>query len=267
MWLIPFHPAVALFVVVTSAAVANGDGIGVSKPPGPSATYTVFSRGENVSGVYEPGVNQSIGCFRIPSLVRTTQGTLLAFAEGRVNGCRPDVATNRPLVVRSSSNDGATWGPIRVAVPADKSYGTNYPAATLLPNGNILLTFFKSTGPGGSWSTISKDDGVTWSDAVQMQGGCNAFPAVVLPDRMVAACPPFATISTDGGQTWRRGKGNVTLGANVTGLGETVLVADGRGTNKTGLSMFIRSGSNNGLLTHSLSQATHHPLFFFIMML
>merc|ERR1711990_1429239 len=102
----------------------------------PNATYQVYNRGEKL-------VNQSIGCFRIPSLVRTPKGTLLAFAEGRVNGCRPDVGLDRPLVVRSSTDDGATWGPIRVAVPANKTYGLNYPAAVIV-NTTVLLTFFKS---------------------------------------------------------------------------------------------------------------------------
>lgn len=220
-------------------------------PPRPAAIYTVFTRGDKIMSL-----NQTVGCFRIPSLVRTPKGTLLAFAEGRVNGCRPDVAADRPLVVRSSSDDGATWGDVRVAVPANKSYGTNYPAATVLPNGEILLTFFKSSGPpGGSWSTRSIDDGITWSEPVQMTGGCAAFPAVVLSNRLVAPCSSFASISEDGGRTWRRSQGNITMGPNITGLGESVLVADGRGANGTGLSMFIRSGSNNGLQTHSLAQS------------
>jgi len=104
-------------------------------PPKPSATYTVFNRGDNVS--LPSSLNQSIGCFRIPSLVRTQKGTLLAFAEARVNGCRPDVGFNRPLVVRSSTDDGATWGEIRVVVAANETYGTNYPAATILEDGTV----------------------------------------------------------------------------------------------------------------------------------
>lgn len=147
-------------------------------------------------------------------------------------------------------------------MPANVTYGTNYPAATIV-DGAILLTFFKSGPPNmfppGAWSTSSTDDGVTWSKAVRMPGSCNAFPAVVLPGTtktLVAPCSSYAAISTDGGATWRRSKGNITVGTNVTGLGESVLAADGRGPKGDGLSMFIRSGSTlSPLLSHALSQS------------
>ena len=46
-----------------------------------------------------------------------------------------------------------------------------------------------------------------------MPGGCNAFPAVLLPGkRMVAPCSSFAAISEDGGSTWRRSRGNISMG-------------------------------------------------------
>ncbi|MFI6036671.1 hypothetical protein ACIBBD_21370 [Streptomyces sp. NPDC051315] len=47
------------------------------------------------------------GCFRIPSLVRTKAGTLLAFAEGRSSPSRADRGPI-DLVVRRSTNDGRT---------------------------------------------------------------------------------------------------------------------------------------------------------------
>ncbi|MEU3779538.1 LamG-like jellyroll fold domain-containing protein [Streptomyces sp900129855] len=55
------------------------------------------------------------GCFRIPSLIRTKAGTLLAFAEGRH---APSCADRGPIdiVVRRSTDDGRTWGPIRTVL-------------------------------------------------------------------------------------------------------------------------------------------------------
>ena len=54
-------------------------------------------------------------CFRIPNLLALPSGTILAFAEGRADGCRPDVRVNRPIVVRASKDAGKTWGPIGIA--------------------------------------------------------------------------------------------------------------------------------------------------------
>src|SRR5262245_52484225 len=51
-----------------------------------------------------PGYKQ----FRIPALVTTTQGTLLAFAEMRVN----EDDDPKTLVFRRSTDNGATWGAV-----------------------------------------------------------------------------------------------------------------------------------------------------------
>tara|TARA_A100001015_G_scaffold320410_1_gene446669 strand:- start:1474 stop:2196 length:723 start_codon:yes stop_codon:yes gene_type:complete len=184
----------------------------------------VFTLGEKVEAT-----NQTIGCFRIPSLLRTSKNTLLAFAEGRVNGCRPDVAADRPIVVRSSGDDGKTWSSIRIAVPGNATYGLNYPAATLLPDGKIMLLYHVAS-PGANsqvWRTESSDDGQTWTTPVQtgLPNACAAFPAVTLNQgkKLITPCASFAAISDDGGRTWRRSKGNVSLGINVTGLGEASL--------------------------------------------
>ena len=110
-------------------------------PPPPPPLYQVFTGGEKTAE------NQTIGCYRIPSLVRTSKGTLLAFAEGRVNGCRPDGAPGRPIVVRSSSDDGVTWGEIRVAAPPNATYSLNYPAASVLGDTIMLLFHVGSPEP------------------------------------------------------------------------------------------------------------------------
>ena len=164
----------------------------------------------------------------------------------------------------SLSDDGATWGPIRIAVPGNATYFLNYPSATVLGSKEGILLLFEKGGGGigdGVWATRSFDEGLTWTAATPtgMPGGCAAYPAVALPTgRLVVACGNYAFISEDGqGKAWRRSHGNISRGLNMTGgMGESVLVADGRGTAKDGLSMLIRASSTSSLENHALAQSS-----------
>ena len=91
-------------------------------------------------------------------------GTLLAFAEGRADGCKPDVRGNRPIVVRASHDEGKTWGDIRIAGPALPSLGTNYPGAFVRADGDVLRYLVSN---GSVFSTESRDEGSTWSPPVE----------------------------------------------------------------------------------------------------
>lgn len=55
---------------------------------------------------------EGVHTFRIPSILATSKGTLLAFAEARRRG-RGD-SGDIDLVVRRSSDGGATWSPLQV---------------------------------------------------------------------------------------------------------------------------------------------------------
>lgn len=61
--------------------------------------------------VYTSG-QEGYHTFRIPSIVRAVDGTLLAFAEGRVNNLRDHDDVD--LVLKRSHDNGATWGPLQV---------------------------------------------------------------------------------------------------------------------------------------------------------
>ncbi|MER5884943.1 sialidase family protein [Streptomyces sp. NPDC001941] len=111
------------------------------------------------------------GCFRIPTLVRTKTGTLLAFAEARVS---PSCADRGPIdtVVRRSTNDGRTWGPVRVVLSGAESdpnapatRGNASPVADLTTGDVFLLSTSELAVPGGkrlSWVQRSTDDGLTF---------------------------------------------------------------------------------------------------------
>src|SRR5581483_3652397 len=74
-------------------STTNTDTTGTSGPD--SLTY-----------VYKTGT-EGYSCFRIPAIIRTKKGTLLAFAEGRKNSCGDNGDIN--MVVKRSLNNGVTW--------------------------------------------------------------------------------------------------------------------------------------------------------------
>ena len=211
----------------------------------------VFMKGDNVTGD-----SRFFYCFRIPQLLALPSGTLLAFAEGRADGCKPDVRGNRPIVVRSSRNEGTTWGDIRIAGPALPSLGTNYPGAFARADGTVVLRYQVSNG--SVFSTESRDEGSTWSPPVEASQPpgmrCGSMWPAALGASVVLPCGGNASArSDDGGRTWTASSTAVSLDPNVTGLGEVQLSADGR--SPTSLSMFIRASSHDGWLNHAIAQS------------
>lgn len=75
--------------------------------------------------------------YRIPSLVTTNSGTLLAFSERRVG--LHDHAQN-DIVLRRSQDNGKTWSTIQVIADHGKK-SLNDPLAVVLETGRILLLF------------------------------------------------------------------------------------------------------------------------------
>ncbi|MEH0420587.1 LamG-like jellyroll fold domain-containing protein [Streptomyces sp. B21-083] len=125
------------------------------------------------------------GCYRIPALVRTGDGSLLAFAEGRKTQSCGDRGDN-DIVMRRSTNDGRTWGPIKVvpggatapgaygtgAVPAGTEAGspvTRTNPAPVVDEVNHRVYLLSTSNPVNHsypripWVQESSDDGLTWS--------------------------------------------------------------------------------------------------------
>jgi sialidase-1 len=176
--------------------------------------------------------------YRIPSLIVSARGTLLAFAEGRRKGTSD--TGDIDLLLRRSTDSGATWGAAQVVVDDGPNTAGN-PCPVVEPgSGAILLLMTRNlgedseeeimsrTGKGSRevWIARSADDGATWSKPEDITASVKA------PDwtwyatgpgcgirlrsgRLLIPCDhavhgtkarrSHAILSDDGGRTWRIG--------------------------------------------------------------
>ena len=119
--------------------------------------------------------------FRIPAIIKAPNNDLLAFCEGRVNSSGD--FGNIDIIMKRSSDHGATWSAIKVVANFDSLQAGN-PAPVLdltdpaFPKGRIFLFFNTGNNHEGEvrkgkgwrevWYTTSVDNGVTWSEAVNI---------------------------------------------------------------------------------------------------
>jgi sialidase-1 len=134
----------------------------------PAAAAPDFEQRVLFKAAQDPGY----ACFRIPAIVRTTDGTLLAFAEGRVLNCGD--AADIDIVLKRSTDGGRTWGPLRVVTEgAGDTHGNPAPVVDR-DTGRIWLAETYNTGRTDSANCpvpcdrtphlqYSDDDGETWS--------------------------------------------------------------------------------------------------------
>ncbi|MFT5901204.1 MAG: sialidase-1 [Bacteroidia bacterium] len=113
--------------------------------------------------------------YRIPSLLSTNSGVLLAFAEGRT--MLSDHAEN-DIVLKRSSDNGKTWSKL-ILVDEDGKNALNNPMAVLRNDGRIILMYQRYAKDYGekralpgvegdkickTLTTFSDDEGLTWSE-------------------------------------------------------------------------------------------------------
>lgn len=117
---------------------------------------TVFNAGEN-----------EIDSYRIPSLVTTKKGNLLAFSEARRLSSTDKTPTN--IVVKRSTDNGKTWSAMQFITQGKKDAYMDPVALVDKVTGKIFL--FTNRWPqkdhsmkkNTSWLITSIDDGVSWS--------------------------------------------------------------------------------------------------------
>jgi sialidase-1 len=118
--------------------------------------------------------------FRIPALIVSKKGTVLAFCEGRKKSASD--TGDIDVVLRRSFDGGKTWQPLQVVADfgpdtvgnpcpvVDRTTGTIWlPLTKNLGNENEkLIRDGKSKGGRTVWVTKSDDDGATWAAPVEI---------------------------------------------------------------------------------------------------
>ncbi|WP_447037053.1 sialidase family protein [Streptomyces sp. DSM 118878] len=121
--------------------------------------------------------------FRIPAVVTTASGTVLAFCEGRV-GSQEDFG-NIDVVLKRSTDGGRTWGPLQAVGKNGDDLAGN-PAPVVLDTGRVLLVQVRNAAAATEdairrgtvsaaagrrvWVQHSDDDGRTWSAPREITG-------------------------------------------------------------------------------------------------
>lgn len=120
-----------------------------------------------------------VTCFRIPAVVQTDSGIILAFAEARLNTCAD--CAELGIAMRRSEDGGQTWGEVTWPVPPTFSgpgtYMTRGGNPTVVYDSKrkqVVLHFNRGMtdldGDGNydcipavdNFQIVSKDDGLTW---------------------------------------------------------------------------------------------------------
>lgn len=216
---------------------------GKAWPSDPLTLVDVFNGGE---GGYE--------CIRIPGLLVTGKGTVLAFAEGRESS--KDHAAN-DIVMKRSEDGGRTWEPLVTLADNGRNSNNNPVPVQDQRSGRIFLMYqsypegvaeFDGTiKPGLSGDGValnyvmhSDDDGQTWSKpenitaatkrpyatsfsggpgaGIQLQRGLHKGRLVIpFNEGPVGQWNVYSVYSDDGGRSWQMGDN--APGAIVAGPG------------------------------------------------
>ncbi|WP_307669422.1 sialidase family protein [Streptomyces sp. V2I9] len=157
----------------TTAALAlalAATALGAPAPPAaavPAAVTTPFKADSE----------SSYHCFRIPALVATPSGALLAFAEGRVATCS-DIGHN-DIVMRKSTDGGRSWGPLTVVAGKGDTDAHGNPSPVVdAATGRVSLLYATGgwsgtesqpvRGPRSLRVAHSVDVGATWTEGAPL---------------------------------------------------------------------------------------------------
>ncbi len=166
-------------------AVTGLAGLALAAAPGPASSPAVAepapARAAVQTTVFDRG-QDGYHTFRIPAVVQAADGTLLAFAEGRIDD--PGDDGDIDLVLKRSADGGVTWGPLQVVVEGEgNKFGNPVPILDER-TGRVVLNVTRTGGDVSgddircgradaeqtrrSFVLYSDDHGASWSAPVEI---------------------------------------------------------------------------------------------------
>jgi len=193
------------------------------------------------AAVFSPGLG-NITCFRIPSVVQTPDGTLVAFAEARRGSCGD--GDSHEIASRRSTNGGITWDALSMAA-GNETYWVGNPEAVVRADGSLLMLVATHkqgcTGNcvAGNAVLTSHDSGLSWSPprditaamgpaakartgpgtALLLKGQGRNGARIVAPVSTGTYTADFVLLSDDSGATWRLAANASDTSSPATWLG------------------------------------------------
>ena len=196
---------------------------------------------QDLDYVFKSG-NDGYNCFRIPTIIKAKNGTLLAFAEGRKNSCSDTGDVD--LVYKKSFDNGKSWSDLQVIWDDGMNTCGNPSPVLDLESGRLSLLSTWNKGEDKEWQIIeqksidtrhvflihSNDNGKTWSkpkeitndvkldnwtwyatgpvNGIQLKNGKNKGRLIIPCDHIEAETKHYYShiiYSDDGGLNWNLG--------------------------------------------------------------
>lgn len=171
--------------LLKAAGIAGGASI-LTVGGVPATTFARSSRPVEHVTVFERGEN-GYHTFRIPVLVRATDGTVLAFAQGRVENAED--FGHIQLVLKRSTDGGRTWGPLHVVAADPPNRVANQSVVVDRQTGRIHV-FVVRTGGDVTGAEIV-DDTVSPEDALRPFVLTDALAGIRIGARIDGINHPF----------------------------------------------------------------------------
>lgn len=256
-------------------------GAAFAQQPIQTTAIPLFSRDSNYAN------------YRIPTLVTTNNGTLIAMVEGRT-GDDPGYGGDTDLVMRRSFDNGLTWTPMEV-IERPRTFGqkmSNPTSVVDVTTGRVWVLYNRWEGNTGTsdaqpgthqnsaWARYSDDNGATWSNAIDITHATKDYNTwntvsfgpgsgiqasngrLIIPSaRWQNGWNSYVVYSDDHGTTWNRGAlgptGNVSNENSIVELADGRILMDARPNIAEAAPRVVRTSANGGATWTTTTSGQH----------